>query len=163
MGKRQGETDAGVFEWSSVVAASQIPITCTTTVLISGGNPLIVDHIGFVVSDHKKSKAFYLKSLAPLGIEPIAEDQGWSGFGKRGESKAEFWFGEDETSHCSPIHIALLAESRDKVDQFYEAAIAAGGKDNGRPGLRAHYHANYYGAFVIDPDGNNIEAVFHGE
>lgn len=124
---------------------------------------MIVDHIGFVVSDHEKSKEFYLKSLAPLDIEPIAEDQGWSGFGKQGELKAEFWFGEDEASQCSPMHIAFLAESRDKVDQFYESAIAAGGKDNGRPGVRVHYHANYYGAFVIDPDGNNIEAVYHGE
>ncbi len=97
-----------------------------------------------------------------MDIELIAEDQGWSGYGRRGDEKAEFWFGEDEGSQY-PMHIAFVAESREKVDQFYDAAIAAGAKDNGRPGLRKQYHPNYYGAFVIDPDGHNVEAVYHGE
>ena len=119
---------------------------------------MLIDHIGLAVSDYDRSKQFYSKVLATLEIELIAEVQGWAGFGKNG--KAEFWFGIDEKAQ-HPMHIAFLAESREKVNQFYNAAIAAGAKDNGMPGLREIYHADYYGAFVTDPDGHNIEAVCH--
>jgi len=119
---------------------------------------MIIDHIGIAITDYDKSKAFYLKALAPLDIELIAETQGWAGFGKNG--KPDFWLGPDEKVQ-TPMHIAFLAESREKVDQFYEAAIAAGARDNGKPGVREIYHPDYYGAFVIDPDGHNIEAVCH--
>jgi len=119
---------------------------------------MIIDHIGFAVSDHEKSKRFYSVVLATLGIELVMEVQGWAGFGKAG--KAEFWFGPDEKVQ-HPMHIAFGADSREHVDAFYQAAIAAGATDNGKPGVREIYHPNYYGAFVIDPDGHNIEAVCH--
>ena len=119
---------------------------------------MFIDHIGFAVADYRRSKTFYSCCLAPLGLELIVEIEGWAGFG-RGD-KAELWFGEDCAAQ-RPMHIAFVAGDRDSVDHFYRAALAAGGKDNGAPGLRPVYHANYYGAFVIDPDGHNIEAVCH--
>ncbi|MGD8925543.1 MAG: VOC family protein [Thioalkalispiraceae bacterium] len=119
---------------------------------------MIIDHIGFVVSDYEKSKAFYSKALAPLGISLVMEVEGWAGFGR--DNKPEFWFGQQDDAH-KPMHVAFSADNRDMVDQFYAAALAAGGRDNGAPGIRAIYHPNYYGAFVIDPDGHNIEAVCH--
>ncbi|WP_078120661.1 VOC family protein [Thiosocius teredinicola] len=119
---------------------------------------MIIDHIGFAISDKSTSDTFYAKALAPLGIVKIAEVEGWVGYGRSG--KPEFWFGEHEQPH-NPMHIAFLADTRDQVDAFYAAALDAGGKDNGPPGIRAIYHPNYYGAFVIDPDGHNIEAVCH--
>lgn len=127
---------------------------------------MILDHIGFGVSDYDRAKAFYGKCLAPLGIGLIMEfggsqtESGHSacGFG-RGENP-EFWIGgEGKTGPA--MHIAFVAQSRAEVDAFYQAALEAGGRDNGAPGLRPHYHANYYAAFVLDPDGNNIEAVCH--
>lgn len=119
---------------------------------------MIIDHLGFVVADVATSKAFYTQCLAPLDIELVMEIEGWVGFGKN--QKPEFWFGAQGEAH-KQMHIAFAAESRAQVDQFYEAAINAGAKDNGKPGLREMYHPNYYGAFVIDPDGHNIEAVCH--
>lgn len=119
---------------------------------------MIIDHIGFAVSDLEKSKAFYSQALAPLGITLIVEVESWAGFGKG--NRAEFWFGTRAEKPC-PMHIAFTAESRAQVRAFYEAALAAGGKDNGAPGVREMYHPNYYGAFVLDPDGNNVEAVCH--
>lgn len=119
---------------------------------------MIIDHIGLSISDSKRSNDFYTKALAPLGIEKVKGYEGWSGFGKGG--KPEFWFGEAPEVQ-KPMHIAFTAENREQVRRFYEAALAAGGKDNGGPGVRPEYHANYYGAFVIDPDGHNIEAVCH--
>ncbi|MGH1543815.1 MAG: VOC family protein [Arenicella sp.] len=119
---------------------------------------MVIDHIGIAVSDFEASKRFYSKVLATLGLELIAEDQGWVGFGKG--DKADFWFGSDETVQL-PMHIAFAADSREQVDQFYAAAIEVGAIDNGKPGLREIYHADYYGAFVLDPDGHNIEAVCH--
>jgi catechol 2,3-dioxygenase-like lactoylglutathione lyase family enzyme len=125
----------------------------------------MIDHIGMPVSDLARSTDFYLKTLAPLGIGMIlqvsAEQTGNGaavGFGAQG--KPFFWIGEGEKM-AGHIHVAFAATSRAGVDAFYQAAIAAGGKDNGAPGLRPHYHANYYGAFVLDPDGNNVEAVCH--
>jgi catechol 2,3-dioxygenase-like lactoylglutathione lyase family enzyme len=120
---------------------------------------MILDHLGFNVSDFVQSKKFYLQALDPLGIEIISEGQGWAMLGKDG--KGQFWFGSFGTSPGG-IHIAFAAENRAQVREFYIAALAAGGKDNGAPGLRQQYHSNYYAAFVIDPNGHNIEAVCHG-
>lgn len=120
---------------------------------------MIIDHIGLEVSDYEKSKAFYRASLAPLGITLVMEFEGIAaGFGRDG--KPEFWFGPHKAAH-KPMHIAFAAESRVQVEQFYEAALAAGAEDNGAPGIREEYHPDYYGAFVLDPDGHNIEAVCH--
>lgn len=119
---------------------------------------MIIDHIGLVISDYEKSKKFYMQCLAPLQIELVMEVEGWAGLGRN--QKPEFWFGPHGEAH-KPMHIAFAAESREQVDQFYDAALKAGGSDNGAPGLRELYHPNYYGAFVLDPDGHNIEAVCH--
>ncbi len=121
---------------------------------------MLIDHIGIAVSNYDISKAFYSKVLAPLDIVLLTEVEGWAGFGRDG--KADFWFGPDDIV-LPPMHIAFAADSREKVDRFYEVAISAGAIDNGKPGLREHYHSNYYGAFVLDPDGHNIEAVCHRE
>ena len=125
----------------------------------------MLDHTGIAVSDLNKSKAFYVNALGPLSISLVMEvtaeqtgDGAHAGFGKDG--KPFFWIGSG--GHPGgPAHFAFTAKSRDEVVAFHRAALAAGGKDNGPPGLRPHYHANYYGAFVVDPDGNNIEAVCH--
>ena len=124
----------------------------------------MIDHVGFPVSDYARAKAFYEKALAPLGYTLIMEvqqneqDAKAAGFGANG--KPDFWIG-GEGGLNRAIHIAIAARDRAAVDAFYRAAMAAGARDNGAPGLRPHYHANYYGAFVLDPDGHNIEAVCH--
>jgi catechol 2,3-dioxygenase-like lactoylglutathione lyase family enzyme len=125
----------------------------------------MIDHIGLAVADMERAKSFYAQALGPLGIallmEVTAEQTGADahvGFGAQG--KPFFWIGDGKAT-TSPIHVALVAESRASVDSFYAAALAAGGRDNGAPGLRPHYHENYYAAFVLDADGNNIEAVCH--
>ena len=125
----------------------------------------MIDHLGFSVSDYERAKAFYAKALAPLDysliMEVTPEQTGHAaaaGFGANG--KPDLWFGAEGAMN-KPVHIAILAKDRATVDAFYKAAIAAGGRDNGAPGIRPHYHANYYGAFVLDPDGHNIEAVCH--
>lgn len=124
----------------------------------------MIDHIGFPVSDYERAKTFYTKALAPLGyslIMEVAQDQNdapAAGFGING--KPDFWIG-GEGGLNKPVHVAITASDRATVDAFYKAALAAGGRDNGAPGLRPHYHANYYGAFVLDHDGHNIEAVCH--
>jgi catechol 2,3-dioxygenase-like lactoylglutathione lyase family enzyme len=127
----------------------------------------VIDHIGMSVRDIARATEFYRKALAPLGIgvvmEVSAEDTASGaavGFGANW--KPFFWIGESfHPAGDQHIHLAFTAPSREAVDAFYAAAIAAGGKDNGPPGLRPHYHENYYGAFVLDADGNNIEAVCH--
>ena len=119
---------------------------------------MILDHIGFNVSDLAASKHFYQAALAPLGIRVAAEGNGWAMLGRDG--KPQFWFGAFGASP-GPIHIAFAAANREQVRQFHAAALQAGAKDNGAPGLRPQYHADYYGAFVIGPDGHNIEAVCH--
>ncbi len=119
---------------------------------------MIIDHIGLSVSDYSRSLEFYRRALAPLGIELVVEIDGWAGLGCDG--KAEFWFGPDAEVQ-RPMHIAVHADDRAAVDAFYQAALDAGGRDNGAPGVRAIYHADYYGAFVLDPDGHNVEAVCH--
>jgi len=119
---------------------------------------LIIDHIGLAISDYARSKDFYRRCLAPLDIGLIVEIEGWAGFGRDG--KADFWFGPEEAPQ-RPMHIAFVARDRAAVDSFYAAALDAGGRDNGAPGLREIYHPDYYGAFVLDPDGHNVEAVCH--
>jgi catechol 2,3-dioxygenase-like lactoylglutathione lyase family enzyme len=125
----------------------------------------VIDHIALRVPDVARATEFYLKALAPLGIVIVmqvsAEETGGSphvGFGAG--QKPFFWIGQSEEASGS-MHVAFAADSRAAVDAFYHAALQAGGTDNGRPGLRPEYHANYYGAFVLDRDGNNIEAVRH--
>jgi len=132
---------------------------------MAGAHPeaSMLDHIGIGISDYARAKAFYDKALAPLGIALVMEvsaeqtgDQPAAGFGSDG--KPYFWFGGGPVARA---HVAFTAKDRAAVEAFYRAALAAGGKDNGGPGLRPHYHANYYAAFVLDPDGHNIEAVCH--
>lgn len=118
---------------------------------------MILDHIGIPVSNFARSKDFYTKVLKSLNCGLIMEVEGAAGFGTKG--KPEFWFGEAPVH--DKVHITFAARNREQVRKFYEAALAAGGKDNGPPGIREHYHPNYYGAFVFDPDGHNIEAVCH--
>jgi catechol 2,3-dioxygenase-like lactoylglutathione lyase family enzyme len=118
----------------------------------------VIDHAGVAVDDLGASKAFYASALAPIGYALLLEVSDAAGFGV--PPKPDFWIGAS-TSNVSPIHVAFRVASRSLVDAFYRAAIAAGGRDNGAPGLRPHYHPNYYGAFVLDPDGHNIEAVCH--
>ncbi|MBX9704894.1 MAG: VOC family protein [Gammaproteobacteria bacterium] len=122
----------------------------------------MLDHIGIEVSDYHRSKEFYETVLAPLGYELLLEVQGAMGFGKRIEQGpvAQLWLHEGPEP-ARDMHIAFTAKTRAQVDAFYQAALAAGGEDNGAPGLRPMYHANYYGAFIYDPDGYNIEAVCH--
>jgi catechol 2,3-dioxygenase-like lactoylglutathione lyase family enzyme len=123
----------------------------------------MIDHLGFSVSDYERAKAFYLKALAPLGYSLVIEVPQTSGHAAAGfgaDGKPDLWIG-GEGGLNKPVHIALLAKDRPTVDAFYKAAMEAGGGDNGAPGIRAHYHPNYYGAFVLDPDGHNIEAVCH--
>ena len=118
----------------------------------------MLDHVGVPVSDFARSKRFYEEALSPLGYELIMEPSVYAaGFGRSG--KPDFWIGQGEPGQA--FHIAFAADDRAAVDAFYEVAIAAGGRDNGGPGLRPEYHPSYYGAFVLDPDGNNIEAVCH--
>lgn len=126
----------------------------------------MLDHVGFAVSDAEQSRRFYEQALAPLGITlimsvtPEQTESGGTGHGFGSDGKPYFWIGDNERIG-EGTHIAFTAQSRAKVDEFYQAALAAGGRDNGGPGLRPHYHPNYYGAFVFDPDGMNIEAVCH--
>jgi catechol 2,3-dioxygenase-like lactoylglutathione lyase family enzyme len=119
---------------------------------------MVFDHLGFNVSDFAASREFFVKALAPLDMGITMEGEGWAMVGRRGEGM--LWFGAMGPSP-GPMHIAFAARTREAVRRFHEAALAAGGKDNGAPGLRPHYHAHYYGAFVIGPDGHNVEAVCH--
>jgi catechol 2,3-dioxygenase-like lactoylglutathione lyase family enzyme len=118
------------------------------------------DHVKFGVSDYAASKAFFLKALAPLGIAAVSEGPPTYGIELSAKGIASLCLYEAEAK-AAPLHLAFMAENRPQVEAFYRAALAAGGKDNGAPGLRPHYHANYYAAFVIGPDGHNIEAVCH--
>ncbi len=125
----------------------------------------MIDHTGISVSDLKRATAFYRAALAPLGYELLAEfpaavtgTSAVAGFGVR--PKPDFWLSAGTATH-PPVHVAFRVGTRALVDAFYAAALAAGARDNGAPGVRAHYHADYYGAFVLDPDGHNIEAVCH--
>jgi catechol 2,3-dioxygenase-like lactoylglutathione lyase family enzyme len=116
----------------------------------------MIDHVTVSVSDVAASRGFYEKALAPLGYVIVMQFPQAVGLGVGG--KPDFWIG---ARGPGKTHVAFAASDRKTVDAFYAAAMAAGGKDNGPPGVRAHYHPTYYGAFVLDPDGNNIEAVCH--
>ena len=119
----------------------------------------MLDHISLDVADFAASRSFYEQALAPLGIAPLMEPvEGHLGFGAEG--KPFFWIGTRAAPQTG-VHVAFAASSREVVDAFHAAALAAGGEDNGGPGLRPVYHASYYAAFVFDPDGNNVEAVCH--
>jgi catechol 2,3-dioxygenase-like lactoylglutathione lyase family enzyme len=124
----------------------------------------VIDHVGFPVSDYQRSKAFYIDALAPLGYRLVTEvqqdenDSPAAGFGANG--KPDFWIG-GEGGLNGVLHVAIVVNERRVVDAFHRAALAAGARDHGAPGLRPHYHPHYYAAFVLDPDGHNIEAVCH--
>ena len=117
------------------------------------------DHVKFGVSDYAASKAFFLKALAPLGVAVVQEGSLGVELSPKGKASLCMFQTEEKPAH---LHLAFTAENRQQVEAFYRAALEAGGKDNGAPGLRLHYHANYYAAFVIGPDGHNIEVVCHG-
>lgn len=128
----------------------------------------MIDHLGIAVSDYAKSRDFYVRALGPLGYGVIMEftkeqypDLKAPQIGGLGaDGKPDFWV-HPSSAPTPPTHLAFTAKSRDQVDAFYKAALEAGAKDNGAPGIRAHYHPNYYGAFVIDINGHNLEAVCH--
>ena len=125
----------------------------------------MLDHIGVAVADFERARAFYRAALKPLGLgvvmEVTAEETGGDAHAGFGENdKPFFWIGTGKKPKGG-THVAFTAKTRAEVDAFYRAGLAAGGRDNGAPGPRPHYHPNYYGAFVFDPDGNNIEAVCH--
>ncbi len=121
----------------------------------------MLDHVTFGVTELERSTRFYDRAFAPLGVRRLFDDPdpaaNAAGYG---DQRPWFWIAEHDPTH-GKLHIAIRAASREAVDAFHREALAAGGKDNGAPGLRPRYHPGYYGAFVLDPDGHNIEAVFH--
>lgn len=119
----------------------------------------MIDHLGISVRDFALSKAFYLSALAPLGISVVKEVPGHKTVGLGADRNPFFWISEAQVH--GTMHLAFTATTRAQVDAFYNAAMKAGAMDNGPPGLRPHYHPNYYGAFVIDSNGINLEAVCH--
>ena len=120
----------------------------------------MLDHLGLGVGDYERSKAFYEKALAPLGLTLMMEPA--PGVGGFGDGRMPFfWIDSREGSSPGPTHVAFSADSRELVDAFHAAALEAGGTDNGGPGVREIYHPSYYGAYVLDPDDHNIEAVCH--
>ena len=118
------------------------------------------DHVKFGVSDFAASKAFFLKALEPLGVAVVSEGAPTYGIELSSDGKASLCLFQTE-ERPAPLHLAFVARSRRQVEAFHRAALEAGGTDNGAPGLRPHHHANYYAAFVIGPDGHNVEAVCH--
>jgi catechol 2,3-dioxygenase-like lactoylglutathione lyase family enzyme len=118
----------------------------------------VIDHVGLGVSDLEQSKAFYQQALRPLGYQLLMERDGSAGLGRN--AKPDFWIHANRPL-SGPTHVAIASPDRATVHAFHAAGLAAGGRDNGPPGPRPHYHQHYYGAFVLDPDGNNIEAVCH--
>ncbi|MGA9138206.1 MAG: VOC family protein [Methylovirgula sp.] len=118
----------------------------------------MLDHVGIRTKKFAALAKFYQKALAPLGYEKLVEFDEAAGFGR--DQKPALWIGTSDEARSS-IHLAFASPTRAAVQAFYEAALASGGRDNGKPGLRPDYHPHYYAAFVIDPDGNNIEAVCH--
>ncbi|QUD86327.1 VOC family protein [Phenylobacterium montanum] len=122
----------------------------------------MLDHITFGVADFERATAFYDKALAPLGVSRVMQfDEGAARVVGYGEGTKPYFWLQNAAATQGPLHVAFAAADRAAVDAFYAAALAAGGIDNGAPGVRAHYHPSYYGAFVLDPEGRNIEAVCH--
>jgi catechol 2,3-dioxygenase-like lactoylglutathione lyase family enzyme len=130
----------------------------------------MIDHIGFDCNDYLRSRAFYERALAPLGLSIVMalsreQSGGYEGCGFGSGGKPEFWIGSNSGAGAQPVprslHVAFRADDWLAVDAFHREALAAGGRDNGPPGLRPHYHPDYYAAFVLDPDGHNVEAVCH--
>jgi catechol 2,3-dioxygenase-like lactoylglutathione lyase family enzyme len=122
----------------------------------------MLDHVGLEVSDYERSKAFYTEALKPLGLELLMEPvDGAGGFGLAADQKPFFWIATRGGPAVSGAHVAFAAPSTEIVDAFHAAALAAGATDNGGPGKREIYHPHYYGAYVLDPDANNVEAVCH--
>ena len=126
----------------------------------------MIDHLGIEVADYARSRAFYERVLATLGHGVVMEvtremSGGYEGCGFGPPGRPQFWVGKGSGKPGSGSHIAFSAQTRAQVDAFHAAALSAGARDNGAPGPRPHYHPNYYGAFAIDPDGHNIEAVCH--
>ena len=119
----------------------------------------MIDHVSLHVSNYEKSKEFFSQALAPVGYSVITDFPEWKAAGLGANGKPDFWIVQKEP--VGNNHIALATDSHAIVDAFYKSALAAGAKDNGAPGIRKDYHPNYYGAFVLDPDGNNIEVVCH--
>lgn len=118
----------------------------------------MIDHVSLKVKDFKKSLAFYAKALAPLGYKVLSEGEDYAGLGA-GESP-DLWISKGEPPKPG-VHLAFNSKKRALVDRFHAEGLKAGGRDNGKPGIRKDYHPSYYGAFVFDPDGNNVEAVCH--
>jgi catechol 2,3-dioxygenase-like lactoylglutathione lyase family enzyme len=122
----------------------------------------MLDHVGLNVSDYERSRRFYEAALAPLGWRVVMGNEEWGGAGFGVDDKPVFWIVRRDP--VSPgAHVAFQARDRAAVDAFHAAALAAGGTDNGAPGLREHYHPTYYAAFALDPDGANVEAVCHAQ
>jgi catechol 2,3-dioxygenase-like lactoylglutathione lyase family enzyme len=119
--------------------------------------PPFIDHLTLLVSDYERSKDFYERALEPWGSRTLEIEGPACGIGPEGSE--DFWLAPGAAT--APVHVAFLAPSRELVHAFHEAAMAAGGRDNGAPGPRPQYHEHYYAAYVIDPDGNNVEAVCH--
>ena len=124
---------------------------------MSRGSP-VIDHLGIGVSDLATSRTFYERALAPLGLRVLYGDERSLAIGSDGADDFALHIGGATTTG---MHVAFVAGSKEMVDAFHAAALAAGGRDNGAPGYRPQYHRGYYGAFVFDQDGNNVEAVFH--
>jgi catechol 2,3-dioxygenase-like lactoylglutathione lyase family enzyme len=125
---------------------------------------VILDHVGLKVVDFQRSRDFYTAALGALGIKLLAEFEfeGVKSAGYGSDPGPTFWLGSGKTIRGADSHVAFSATSRSAVESFYTVALATGGRDNGPPGLRPHYHPDYYAAYVFDPDGNNIEAVYVG-
>ena len=122
----------------------------------------MIDHVSLTVSDFARARAFYAAALAPLGVTVLSEvkESGAVPYAGLGKDRPAFWIAEGAPT-SGPLHVAFTAATRAEVDAFHAAALAAGGRDNGAPGVRPHYHPNYYGAFMLDADGVNVEAVCH--
>jgi catechol 2,3-dioxygenase-like lactoylglutathione lyase family enzyme len=173
-GAKRGAAPKKVATAKKVAAPKKSPVAKKRSSPRKQGSPpvaSILDHLTISVPDYARSKAFYLAALAPLGIELVMEWETFGGFGAG--KKPAFWIGQarstadgywrpEHRAGAAPVHIAFLAPDRAAVDAFHAAALTAGGVDHGAPGVRPDYHPGYYGAFVIDPDGNNVEAVHHG-
>jgi catechol 2,3-dioxygenase-like lactoylglutathione lyase family enzyme len=122
----------------------------------------MLDHLGLEVADFDRSRTFYEHALEPLGISVLMEPApGVAGFGEQHDQKPYFWIATRSGKPQTGVHVAFAADTRDLVDAFHAAALEAGATDNGEPGVRELYHPNYYGAYVLDPDGNNVEACCH--